>query len=68
MNNSNMSAGVLIIVGLVAVNFFYLSDLFITRTSEPGIVIGWKSAVAIGFSNLLALAGLWRVTRGNRGD
>lgn len=62
-----MSAGVLIFDGLAAVNFFYLSDLFITRTGEPGIVIGWKSAVAIGFSNLLALAGLWRVTWGNRG-
>jgi hypothetical protein len=64
MNNKNLPAGVLMIVGLIAVNFFYLSDLIITRTGEPGIVIGWKSAIAIGFSNLLALTGLWHVTRG----
>lgn len=40
MDKNNMSAGVLIFDGLAAVNFFYLSDLFITRTGEPGIVIG----------------------------
>lgn len=64
MINKNIPAIALVLVGLVAVNFFYVSDLLIIRTAEPGIVIGWKSAVAIGAANLLALAGIWRVARG----
>lgn len=63
-----MSAALLIVIGLAAVNFFYISDLFIPPHPGATIVIGWKSAVAIGLANLLALAGVWHVTRSQRQD
>ncbi len=63
MENRRRSAIVLILIGLVGVNFFYVSDLVIPHSPDAGIVIGWNSAVAIGVANLLALAGVWHVTR-----
>ncbi len=55
-------------IGLAGVNFFYLSDLLFPRTDAAGIIIGWKSGVAIAGANLLALAGAWHVARTRRED
>lgn len=68
MENRKLSALALIVVGLGAVNFLYLADLLVPRESEQGIILGWKSAVAITIANLIALYGAWRVTRVNNGD
>jgi hypothetical protein len=68
MENRRLSALALLIIGLVAVNFFYLSDLLFPRKPDPDIVIGWKSAVAICIGNLIALAGAWRMTRRDKKD
>jgi hypothetical protein len=68
MDNRRLTAVALVVVGMVAVNFFYLSDLIIRPDPGSDIIIGWKSAVAIGIGNLIALAGVWQVARGNPGD
>lgn len=67
MDNRRLAALALILIGLAAVNFFYLSDLILLQTPQeegaPAIVVGWKSAVAISFANLLALLGVWLVAQ-----
>ncbi len=68
MENRRISAVALIVIGLVGVNFFYLSDLLFPRSDAGGIIIGWKSGVAIAIANLLALAGAWHVTHARRED
>jgi len=68
VENRRISAIALIVIGLAGVNFFYLSDLLFPRTDAAGIIIGWKSGVAIAGANLLALAGAWHVTRTRRED
>ena len=68
MENRRRSAFALIVVGLAGVNFFYVSDLLFPQNPGEGIVIGWKSVMAIGAANLLALAGVWHVTRGGPRD
>lgn len=66
MDNRRAAAIVLVIVGLGAVNFFYLSDLIIDRTAEPGIIIGWKSAAAIIVANMIAIAGIFAAMGANK--
>jgi hypothetical protein len=68
MENKRLSALALIIIGLIAVNFFYLSDLLFPRGDDADIIIGWKSLVAIAIANLVALIGAWRVTDGGDRD
>jgi hypothetical protein len=68
MENKRLSALALIIIGLTAVNFFYLSDLLFPRENDADIIIGWKSIVAIAIANLVALIGVWRVTAGGKRD
>lgn len=68
MENKKLSALALIVVGLGAVNFLYLADLLVPRETAQGIILGWKSAIAIAVANLIALYGAWRVTRVNNGD
>lgn len=68
MENKRLSACALIVIGLGAVNFFYLSDLLVPREGPQEIVLGWKSLVAIGIANLIALYGAWRVSRGERAE
>lgn len=68
MENRHLSAITLILIGLVGVNFFFVSDLIFPQGAESGIVIGWKSIVAIGGANLLALVGVWSVTRPENRD
>jgi hypothetical protein len=63
MDNARLTAVALVLIGIVAINFFYLSDLIIRHSPGPDIVIGWKSAVAIGIGNLIALIGVWQVAR-----
>jgi hypothetical protein len=47
MENKRLSALALIIIGLGAVNFFYLADLLVPDQAEPVIILGWKSGIAI---------------------
>jgi hypothetical protein len=68
MGNRHLSTLALIIIGLVAVNFFYLSDLLFPQKSGTDIIIGWKSLVAIAIANLVTLIGAWRVTQGGERD
>jgi NADH:ubiquinone oxidoreductase subunit H len=69
MENKKLSALALIVVGLGAVNFLYLADLLVPReTTTQGIILGWKSAIAIAVANLIALYGAWRIARVNNGD
>lgn len=63
MDNRRHAAHALVVIGLGAVNFFYLSDLLITATGEAVIVLGWKSLAAIAAANLVALLGVWRASR-----
>ncbi|MGY9005907.1 MAG: hypothetical protein ACKVJQ_07410 [Alphaproteobacteria bacterium] len=58
MDNKRAVPIALVVIGLFAINFFYLSDLIIVHTSEPGIIIGWRSAVAIGVANLISIVGI----------
>lgn len=66
MENRRWTALALIVIGLGAVNFFYLSDVILLHSSGNAIVVGWKSAVAIVFANLVALAGISLVARNRR--
>jgi hypothetical protein len=68
MENKRLSALALIIIGLGAVNFFYLADLLVPDQAEPVIILGWKSGIAIVVANLIALYGAWRVNRTDRQD
>jgi uncharacterized membrane protein len=63
LENKKLSALALIVVGLGSVNFLYLADLLVPHDTAQGIVLGWKSAIAIVIANVIALYGAWRVTR-----
>lgn len=63
MDNRRLTAIALVVIGIVAINFFYLSDLIIRPDPGSDIIIGWKSAVAIVIGNLIALAGVWYTAR-----
>lgn len=71
MDNRRWAALALIVIGLAAVNFFYLSDLVLLQAPQDQgaqvIVVGWKSAIAIGFANVLTLHGVWLVARNGPG-
>ena len=68
MENKKLSALALIVIGLGAVNFLYLADLLVPREDAQGIILGWKSSVAIAIANLIALYWAWRVTRTDSRD
>jgi hypothetical protein len=68
MDNKRAVPIALVVIGLFAVNFFYLSDLIIVHTSEPGIVIGWRSAVAIGVANIISIVGILAAMNGGNDD
>lgn len=59
----------MVLVGLVAVNFFYLLDIFFRGVGsalfprEAGVLIDWKSVIAIIVANIVALVGLFYLVR-----
>lgn len=60
MNNQSWMAVALIVIGIIGVNFFYVSDLLMGSDS---IRLGAKSLIAIGGANLIALSGAWMMAR-----
>jgi lipopolysaccharide export LptBFGC system permease protein LptF len=54
MGNQSWMAIALIVIGVVGVNFFYLSDVLMGADT---IQLGLKSFIAIGGANVIALAG-----------
>ena len=62
MNNQNWMAIALIVIGVIGVNFFYVSDLLMGNET---ITLGVKSLIAIGGANLIALSGAWMMVRKN---
>jgi len=60
MNNQNWMAVALIVIGIIGVNFFYVSDLLM---GSDVIRLGTKSLIAIGGANLIALSGAWMIVR-----
>lgn len=62
MSNQAWMAIALIVIGMVGVNFFYVSDVLM---GADVIRLGTKSFIAIGGANLVAIAGLLLVARSN---
>jgi hypothetical protein len=62
MNNQGWMAVALIVIGMIGVNFFYVSDILM---GADVVRLGTRSLIAIGGANLVALAGLWMFARGN---
>lgn len=62
MNNQSWMAVALIVIGMIGVNFFYISDLLM---GSDTIHLGVKSLIAIGGANLIALSGAWMIVRKN---
>jgi len=62
MSNQAWMAITLIVIGIVGVNFFYVSDILMGGET---IRLGTKSLIAVGGANLIALAGLLLVARSN---
>jgi len=62
MSNRGWMAVALIVIGMIGVNFFYVSDLLM---GADVIRLGTKSLIAVGGANLVALAGLLMFARGN---
>lgn len=62
MNNQSWMAIALIVIGIVGVNFFYVSDLLM---GGDEIRLGTKSLIAIAGANVIALSGAWMMARKN---
>ena len=60
MNNRKGTSLALLLIGLVSVNFFYLSDILF---DEDMILLGMKSVVSIIAANLITLFGIIAVLR-----
>lgn len=64
VNNRKGTTLALLLIGLAAVNFFYLSDMLF---DEDMILLGTKSIVSIVVANLITLCGIVAAMRdGNR--
>lgn len=61
MNNQSWMSAALIVIGMVGINFFYLSDMLMGADT---IKLGLKSFIAIGGANGIALAGMAIAIRG----
>ncbi len=65
MKNMREFAIVLGLVGLVGVNFAYLSNIFFEGLSDAlfrqdaGVLISWKSIAIVAAANLMVLAGFF---------
>jgi hypothetical protein len=62
MNNQSWMAVALIVIGVIGVNFFFVSDLLM---GSDAIRLGPKSLIAIGGANVIALSGAWMMARKN---
>jgi lipopolysaccharide export LptBFGC system permease protein LptF len=60
VNNRKGTSLALLLIGLVSVNFFYLSDILF---DEDMILLGRKSVVSIIAANLITLFGIIAVLR-----
>lgn len=60
VNNRKGTSLALLLIGLVSVNFFYLSDILF---DEDMILLGMKSVVSIVAANLITLLGIIAVLR-----
>jgi lipopolysaccharide export LptBFGC system permease protein LptF len=60
VNNRKGTSLALLLIGLVGVNFFYLSDILF---DEDMILLGMKSVVSIIAANLITLFGIIAVLR-----
>jgi hypothetical protein len=62
MNNQSWMSVALIVIGIIGINFFYISDLLM---GSDVIRLGAKSLIAISGANLIALSGAWMMARKN---
>jgi lipopolysaccharide export LptBFGC system permease protein LptF len=60
VNNRKGTSLALLLIGLVSVNFFYLSDILF---DEDMILLGMKSVVSIIAANIITLLGIIAVLR-----
>jgi lipopolysaccharide export LptBFGC system permease protein LptF len=60
VNNRKGTTLALLLIGLVSVNFFYLSDILF---DEDMILLGMKSVVSIIVANVITLLGIIAVMR-----
>ena len=60
VNNRKGTSLALLLIGLVSVNFFYLSDILF---DEDMILLGMKSVISILAANLITLFGIIAVLR-----
>ena len=60
VNNRKGTSLALLLIGLISVNFFYLSDILF---DEDMILLGMKSVVSIIAANLITLFGIIAVLR-----
>ncbi len=60
VNNRKGTSLALLLIGLVSVNFFYLSDILF---DEDMILLGMKSVVSVIAANLITLFGIIAVLR-----
>ena len=60
MNNRKGTSLALLLIGLVSVNFFYLSDILF---DEDMILLGMKSVLSIIAANVITLLGIIAVLR-----
>ncbi|HEU0069738.1 MAG TPA: hypothetical protein VFS04_00455 [Alphaproteobacteria bacterium] len=60
MNNRKGTSIALLVIGLIGVNFFYLSDILF---DEDMILLGTKSVAFIVIANLITLYGIIAVLR-----
>lgn len=61
MDNRKGMTLALLVIGLVGINFFYLSDMLFDGSAD--IVLGSKSIASIVGANLIALLGVVAVMR-----
>jgi lipopolysaccharide export LptBFGC system permease protein LptF len=60
VNNRKGTSLALLLIGLVSVNFFYLSDILF---DEDMILLGIKSVVSVIVANIITLLGIIAVMR-----
>ncbi len=60
MNNRKGTSLALLLIGLVSINFFYLSDILF---DEDMILLGTKSVVSIIAANIITVLGIIAVVR-----
>lgn len=74
MKNMREFAIALGLIGLVGLNFAYLSNIFFEGLSDAlfrqdaGVLISWKSVAIVAAANLMVLVGLFYLALQSEGD